>query len=110
MIDGMGASLFNDTAVGNMVYNVHIKHCTKEFTFCSGPQYKTEIGGQECTVEKLLEELYQKAAIANLWSLVRHTAGMLRKSIENLGAVSLAVGELMICFSSLYCFRLPLIC
>ena len=66
--------------------------------------------GQECTVEKLLEELYQKAAIANLWSLVRHTAGMLRKSIENLGAVSLAVGELMICFSSLYCFRLPLIC
>ena len=55
---------------------------------CSGPQYKIEIGGQECTVEKLLEELYQKAAIANLWSLVRHTAGMLRKSIENLGAVS----------------------
>jgi hypothetical protein len=55
---------------------------------CSGPQYKIDIGGQECTVEKLLEELYQKAAIANLWSLVRHTSGMLRKSIENLGAVS----------------------
>ena len=60
---------------------------------CSGPQYKVDIGGQECTVEKLLEELYQKASIANLWSLVRHTAGMLRKSIENLGAVSIHVAQ-----------------
>ena len=57
-------------------------------TPCSGPDYTTVVGGQECTVSKLLEELYQKAAIANLWSLVRHTAGMLRKSVENLGAVS----------------------
>ena len=54
----------------------------------SGPDYSTVMGGQECTVSKLLEELYQKAAIHNLWSLVRHTAGMLRKSVENLGAVS----------------------
>ena len=44
--------------------------------------------GQECTVIDLLEELYQKAGIFNLWTLVRHTAGMLRKRVEDLGPVS----------------------
>ena len=37
----------------------------------------------------LLEELYKKAATAHLWSLVRHTAGMLHKRVEDLGPVSL---------------------
>ena len=46
------------------------------------------IKGQDCTVEMLLEELYKKAAAANLWSLVRHTAGMLHKQVEDLGPVS----------------------
>lgn len=74
----------NHTSTVNIIfnfwYNIH--------NLCSGPEYTTVVGGQECTVSKLLEELYQKAAFHNLWSLVRHTAGMLRKSVENLGAVS----------------------
>ncbi len=41
------------------------------------------------TIGSLLEELYQKAGMANLWSLVRHTAGMLKKRVEDLGPVSL---------------------
>ena len=81
-----------------MCYSQYALFCLLPSLPCSGAQYKIEIGGQECTVEKLLEELYQKAAIANLWSLVRHTAGMLRKSIENLGAVSLAGREGLFCF------------
>ena len=45
------------------------------------------IGGQACTVVSLLEELYQKAGMSNMWSLVRHTAGMLHKRVEDLGPV-----------------------
>lgn len=46
------------------------------------------IRDRECTVELLLEELYKKAAASNLWGLVRHTAGMLHKRVEDLGPVS----------------------
>ncbi|XP_032231174.1 phosphorylase b kinase regulatory subunit alpha, liver isoform isoform X3 [Nematostella vectensis] len=38
----------------------------------------------ETTVEKLLEELYEKACEVKLWSLVRHTAGLLHKQVEDL--------------------------
>lgn len=47
-----------------------------------------DINDQEVTVEELLEELYKKAAAAKLWSLIRHTAGMLHKRVEDLGPVS----------------------
>ena len=46
------------------------------------------LNGQECTVGLLLEELYKKAAAFAMWSLVRHTAGMLHKKVEDLGPVS----------------------
>ena len=58
----------------------------------SGKQYTFMLGDQECTVAGLLEELYQKAGISKLWSLVRHAAGMLQKRVDHLGAVS-GVGE-----------------
>lgn len=47
------------------------------------------IRGQECTVLILLEELYKKAAASDVWGLVRHIAGMLHKSPEELGPVSI---------------------
>ena len=46
------------------------------------------LGQQTCTVGSLLEELYQNSGASQLWSLVRHTAGMLGKRVEDLGAVS----------------------
>ena len=54
----------------------------------SGKEFMMFIGEQECTVGILLEELYTKAAAAQLWSLVRHAAGMLHKRVEDLGPVS----------------------
>lgn len=65
----------------------HIKICCAP----SGREFVMHIGGQECTVGVLLEELYKKAAAAGLWSLVRHTAGMLHKRVEDLGPVSLGI-------------------
>ncbi len=46
------------------------------------------INNQACTVGALLEELYKKAAAFSMWGLVRHTAGMLHKRVEDLGVVS----------------------
>ena len=59
----------------------------------SGMDYQVWIEGAECTVSSLLDELYQKAGMSNMWSLVRHTAGMLHKRVEDLGAVSRAFVE-----------------
>ncbi|XP_065667244.1 probable phosphorylase b kinase regulatory subunit alpha isoform X3 [Hydra vulgaris] len=39
------------------------------------------------TVSKLLEELYEKACHMKLWSLVRHTSGMLKKTVQDLSQV-----------------------
>ncbi|KAL5516523.1 hypothetical protein EMCRGX_G001881 [Ephydatia muelleri] len=44
-----------------------------------------KLDGQDVTVGALLEELYQKAGFFGQWSLVRHTAGMLKKRVEDLG-------------------------
>ncbi|CAH3142471.1 unnamed protein product, partial [Porites evermanni] len=50
-----------------------------------GPDFDTELFGEKgVTVQKLLEELYEKACQIRLWSLVRHTAGLLRKRVEDL--------------------------
>ncbi|XP_077984081.1 phosphorylase b kinase regulatory subunit alpha, liver isoform-like isoform X2 [Glandiceps talaboti] len=58
---------------------VHFLFCTK------GPKWDTEITGQPgSTVESLLIELYYKAAHVKHWSIVRHTAGMLGKRVEDL--------------------------
>lgn len=41
-------------------------------------------GRPGCTVIDLLTELYDKAGHMKQWWLVRHTAGMLRKKVEDL--------------------------
>ncbi|CAH1777077.1 unnamed protein product [Owenia fusiformis] len=50
-----------------------------------GSDWDTQIGGKAgCTVTELLKELYEKAGHLKQWWLVRHTAGMLRKRVEDL--------------------------
>ncbi|XP_078369919.1 phosphorylase b kinase regulatory subunit alpha, liver isoform-like isoform X2 [Oculina patagonica] len=50
-----------------------------------GPDFDTHLFGERgITVEKLLEELYEKACQIKMWSLVRHTAGLLKKRVEDL--------------------------
>lgn len=50
-----------------------------------GAEYDTKLGGSAgSTVKKLLEELYEKACEKKQWSLVRHTAGLLQKRVEDL--------------------------
>lgn len=41
-------------------------------------------GGRVVTVRDLLKGLYEKACQQKLWGLVRHTAGMLGKRVEDL--------------------------
>ena len=49
--------------------------------------------GQEVTVKDLLKILYVKASQQKLWGLVRHTAGMLGKRVEDLAK---AVTDLLV--------------
>lgn len=50
-----------------------------------GPEWDTKMEGQtSCKVSDLLSELYEKAGHLKQWWLVRHTAGMLRKKVEDL--------------------------
>ncbi|XP_046368664.1 probable phosphorylase b kinase regulatory subunit alpha isoform X4 [Haliotis rufescens] len=58
-----------------------------------GPDYDTKIGEDTCTVKQLLTELYEKAGHWKQWWLVRHTAGMLRKRVEDL---ALAATDLLV--------------
>ncbi|XP_064608813.1 phosphorylase b kinase regulatory subunit alpha, liver isoform-like isoform X1 [Liolophura sinensis] len=59
-----------------------------------GLDWDTEIGGKKgCTVRDLLVELYEKAGHWKQWWLVRHTAGMLRKRVEDL---ALAAADLLV--------------
>jgi len=54
-----------------------------------GPKFDTKLRGVEnVTVDSLLQELYEKASHYKIWSLVRHTAGMLGKTVDNLGEVA----------------------
>lgn len=50
-------------------------------------------GGSVVTVRDLLKGLYEKACQQKLWSLVRHTAGMLGKRVEDLAK---AVTDLLV--------------
>lgn len=53
--------------------------------FTRGPEWNTGLEGESrCTVRDLLMELYDKAGHLKQWWLVRHTAGMLRKKVEDL--------------------------
>lgn len=49
--------------------------------------------GRVVTVRDLLKGLYEKACQQKLWGLVRHTAGMLGKRVEDLGK---AVTDLLV--------------
>lgn len=49
-----------------------------------GLEWEMEIGGRKCSVKELLVELYEKAGHWKQWWLVRHTAGMLHKRVEDL--------------------------
>ncbi|GCB70217.1 hypothetical protein scyTo_0012573 [Scyliorhinus torazame] len=48
-----------------------------------GPDWDTNIGGQDCaTVRSLMTELYSTAGLNRCWGLIRYISGMLRKRIE----------------------------
>jgi phosphorylase kinase alpha/beta subunit len=53
-----------------------------------GRSFQLEVRGQTCTLSSLLEELYQKSGTLHLWSLVRHIAGILEKTVEDLGTAA----------------------
>jgi phosphorylase kinase alpha/beta subunit len=53
-----------------------------------GRNFQLELNGQQCSLASLLEELYQKAGTLQLWSLVRHMAGVLNKTVEDLGTAA----------------------
>lgn len=50
-------------------------------------------GGRVVTVRELVKGLYEKACQQKLWGLVRHTAGMLGKRVEDLAK---AVTDLLV--------------
>ncbi|XP_071951330.1 phosphorylase b kinase regulatory subunit alpha, skeletal muscle isoform-like isoform X2 [Antedon mediterranea] len=59
-----------------------------------GPNWDTHLNGQAgATVKQLLEELYIKCGYHKAWSLIRHTAGMLGKQVEQLAQ---AVTDLLV--------------
>ncbi|XP_013379193.1 probable phosphorylase b kinase regulatory subunit alpha [Lingula anatina] len=67
---------------------IHWLHINK------GPDWDTNIGGNEgVTVNDLVRELYEKAGHLKQWWLVRHTAGMLCKRVEDLAK---AVTDLLV--------------
>lgn len=49
--------------------------------------------GKVVTVRQLLKGLYEKACQQKMWGLVRHTAGMLGKRVEDL---SKAITDLLV--------------
>ncbi|VDM70493.1 unnamed protein product [Strongylus vulgaris] len=50
-----------------------------------GPEYNTGLNGQYVTVKMLMEEVYTKSCEGRMWALVRLTAGLLNKRLEELG-------------------------
>ena len=70
----------------------------------SGRSYQLEVRGKVCSLSSLLEELYQKSGTLHLWSLIRHMAGLLEKTVEDLGTVCTA------CYTHLILIRAPLPC
>ncbi|XP_061189361.1 probable phosphorylase b kinase regulatory subunit alpha isoform X2 [Saccostrea echinata] len=58
-----------------------------------GPNFEIKIDNKPCCIKELLVELYEKAGHWKHWGLVRHTAGMLRKRVEEL---ALAATDLLV--------------
>lgn len=59
--------------------------------------------GRVVTVRDLLKGLYEKACQQKLWGLVRHSAGMLGKRVEDLAkaVTDLLVRQKQVCFYNL---------
>lgn len=53
-----------------------------------GRSFELEVRGKKCSLSSLLEELYQKSGTLHLWYLVRHIAGVLEKTVEDLGTAA----------------------
>ncbi|XP_065931320.1 probable phosphorylase b kinase regulatory subunit alpha isoform X13 [Magallana gigas] len=58
-----------------------------------GPDWEITIDGKKCYIKELLVELYEKAGHWKHWGLVRHTAGLLKKRVEEL---ALAATDLLV--------------
>ncbi|XP_078325718.1 phosphorylase b kinase regulatory subunit alpha, liver isoform-like isoform X6 [Crassostrea virginica] len=58
-----------------------------------GPDWEITIDGKKCCIKELLVELYEKAGHWKHWGLVRHTAGLLKKRVEEL---ALAATDLLV--------------
>ncbi|XP_056011600.1 probable phosphorylase b kinase regulatory subunit alpha isoform X5 [Ostrea edulis] len=58
-----------------------------------GPDWEIKIDGRKCCINELLVELYEKAGHWKHWGLVRHTAGLLKKRVEEL---ALAATDLLV--------------
>uniref|UniRef100_A0A8R1DXZ7 Phosphorylase b kinase regulatory subunit n=1 Tax=Caenorhabditis japonica TaxID=281687 RepID=A0A8R1DXZ7_CAEJA len=80
--------LLNETTV--LEEQISIIHC---LWMKYGPDYDTELGCQHITVRMLTEEVHAKACEAREWALVRLTAGLLKKQLEEL---SKAVTHLLV--------------
>ncbi|GAB6025908.1 hypothetical protein CHUAL_011880 [Chamberlinius hualienensis] len=64
------------------------------FVYCKGLNWDTGINERsKVTVKDLLKSLYDKACSEKHWALVRHIAGILRKSVEDLAK---AVTDLLV--------------
>lgn len=65
---------------------------------CSGSDLTLQLGsGDQVTVESLLDETYQKASAFRIWPLLRHTAGLLHKNVEDLAQVGLLYAMVHVC-------------
>ncbi|KAK6034545.1 hypothetical protein COOONC_27949 [Cooperia oncophora] len=78
----------------------------------NGPDYETEINDQYVTVKMLMEEVYTKSCECRLWALVRLTAGLLNKRLEELGkaVTHLLVRQKQITVCCLYVYITMFLC
>ncbi|KHJ94938.1 hypothetical protein OESDEN_05128 [Oesophagostomum dentatum] len=79
-----------------------------------GPEFNTGLNGQYVTVKMLMEEVYTKSCEGRMWALVRLTAGLLDKRLEELGKAvthllvrqkQITVGVLCEVFSVKFCMH-----
>ena len=81
------SALINSSSLHDQVDLLYYIHS------CSNLNYEISIEGELVTVRDLLEEVYQKAAQAKYWSIVRQAAGLLRKVVNSL---TISVTDLLI--------------
>lgn len=78
-VEEIRSQLENTDNINEQADILHYLYTTK------GYQFDVKLYGIEgCTVKKLLEELYVKACHLKLWSILRHTSGMLGKGVTSI--------------------------